>query len=71
MKHVYINGAKETSVATNEGALAVAAHNLYIGARATSDNTGQERFFSGSLDEIRIYNRALSMGEVRHLALRP
>ena len=71
MKHVYINGARETSVATNEGSLAVDAHNLYIGARATSGNTGPERFFSGSLDEMRICSRALSMGEVRYLARRP
>jgi hypothetical protein len=68
-KQIYINGALDQEVTTNAGvSIAATTHNTYIGARATSDNTGQEAFFTGLLDEIRVYNKALSPGEVEFLS---
>jgi hypothetical protein len=67
-KQIYINGAPEQEVTTTAGVIAATTHNTYIGARATSDNTAQEAFFTGLLDEIRVYNRALSAGEVEFLS---
>lgn len=36
-------------------------------ARANSGNTGREGFFTGVLDEVRIYDRALSAEEAAWL----
>jgi hypothetical protein len=40
----------------------------YIGARAQSTNTGQESFFTGMIDEVRVFNRALTGGEANFLS---
>jgi hypothetical protein len=44
------------------GSIADNGHQIEIG----DNNNGQ--FFSGSLDDVRIYNRALSAGEVKQLS---
>jgi hypothetical protein len=68
-KRIYINGAEDAVAATTAGGSIVATTmNTYVAARANSGNTGPETFFAGSLDEIRIYNRALSAGEVEYLS---
>jgi hypothetical protein len=69
-KSIYIDGALDRAVNLNSTVTKIAAttHNTYIGARATSDNTGQESFFTGMLDQILIYDRALSAGEAEFLA---
>jgi len=68
-KRIYINGGEDTVVTTNAATtIAAASHNVYIGARAVAANTGQEGFFGGILDEVRIYTRALSAGEVMYLS---
>jgi len=67
-KSIYINGVEDTVVATNPGTIGVTTHNTYIGARANAGNTAQEARFTGMLDEVRIYNRALTPGEVEFLA---
>jgi len=68
-KRIYINGVLDQEVTTTAGAkIAATTHNTYIGARANSGNTGQEAYFTGLLDEIRIYNKALSVGEVEFLS---
>jgi len=67
-KRIYINGSQDALVTTNAGTVAAANHNVCIGARANSGNNGQEGFFSGMLDEVRIYTRALSEGEVAYLS---
>jgi len=68
-KTIYVNGIPDTVVTTNAGAkVAATTHNTYIGARAVGGNTGPEAFFTGMLDDIRIYNRALSEAEARYLA---
>jgi hypothetical protein len=42
-------------------------HNTYIGARANAANTAKEGLFKGVLDQILIYNRALSASEAAFL----
>ena len=68
-KTIYINGIQDRVVTTTAGAhVAATTHNTYIGARANSGNTGQEALFTGLLDEIRVYNRALTAGEADFLS---
>jgi hypothetical protein len=67
-KRIYINGVEDTVVDTNPGTIGATTHNTYIGARANSGNTAQETRFTGMIDEVRIYNRPLSDGEVLFLA---
>jgi hypothetical protein len=69
VRSLYINGLLDIAVADG-GAVPAAAHNIYIGARATAANDGPERFFDGLIDEVRFYNRALSQAEAMGLAER-
>jgi hypothetical protein len=64
---VYVNGLVDVSV-SDSGVVAPTTHNTYIGARANSSNDGQEGFLTGSLDELRIYDRALTQEDVTWLA---
>ena len=59
---LYRNGTQVGSANNATGAIAV-DENWAIGARGT----GTERFFDGSIDDVRIYNRALSSEEVVQL----
>ena len=47
------------------GTIGVNNQNLYIGRAVPGFETGY--FFDGSIDDVRIYNRALSSGEVQQL----
>jgi hypothetical protein len=67
-KRIYVNGVQDALVTTTAGKVATTTHNTYIGARANSGNTGVEGLFTGLLDDIRIYSRALSAGEVEFLS---
>ena len=70
-KTLYINGVMSITGTTTAGnKIAATTHNTYIGARALADNSGPDTatFFTGSLDEIRIFNRALTAGEADFLS---
>jgi len=67
-KRIYINGVEDTVVDTDPGTIGATTHNTYIGARANAGNTAQEARFTGMIDEIRIYNRVLTPGEVEFLS---
>jgi hypothetical protein len=68
-KTVYYNAEKVSEVTVNEGgALLPSTFNASIGARANSDNTAFENRFGGMLDEVRVYNKALTDAEVKFLA---
>ena len=70
-KTIYINGIQDSVVTTTAGAhITATTHNTYIGARALADNTGPDTttFFTGLLDEIRVYNAALTAGEADYLS---
>ena len=55
---IYINGVLDYSVFYNDGALVT--NNIYFGA----DSSYQQGYFSGIIDDVRIYNRALSSNEI-------
>ncbi|MFA6897000.1 MAG: LamG domain-containing protein [Patescibacteria group bacterium] len=62
---IYINGVPENIVDQTNGALNVATNNLYIGEAI--DGVSGAIPFPGSIDDVRIYNRALSDDEIRQL----
>jgi len=60
---LYING--QDSTPAGAGTVVVASNkDLLIGATRNIANTLNTRFFNGSIDEVRIYNRGLSAQEV-------
>jgi hypothetical protein len=68
-KTLYLNGQPNISQTTTAGAkIAATTHNTYIGARANSGNSAPESLFTGMLDEVRVYNRALTSNEVFFLS---
>ena len=64
---IYINGVLDTQAAVPSQDVSSSAH-LYLGANHT-DQTAQN--FKGSMDELRIYNRALSVSEISTLSKAP
>ena len=63
---LYLNGLvdnRPSTGATNPLEMA-AGFDVTIGRR----HSGAQRWFPGSLDEVRLYNRALSAAEVAYLA---
>ncbi len=60
----YINGIEDPVTQEFSNPLGVTDESLIIG----SDPPGQNEWFHGKLDEIRIYNRALSESEIQLLA---
>ena len=68
-KSIYVNGNLDRAVNLTGTVTQIPAttHNTYIGARADNANTGQERFFTGSLDHILIYDKALTESEVKYI----
>ncbi len=61
---IYIDGQLDKFISAT-GNITVNANNLAIG----SEWNGLNRFFNGSIDDVRIYNRALSAEEVKQLYL--
>jgi hypothetical protein len=59
---VYVNGIEENRSADGSGSVNSATENLYIG-----QGYALNRPFNGSIDEVRIYNRALAPAEVKQL----
>ena len=57
--YIYLDGELDKSSAC-EGELGENKSDLYIGSRA-----GNERFLIGTVDEVRIYNRALTQAEIK------
>jgi hypothetical protein len=67
-KRLYINGVLDSAAGVNWARVNPCPHNVYIGARANGGNTGPEAFFNGMIDDVRIYDYALDLGQVRNLA---
>ncbi len=61
--YVYLNGVSDATPVTI-GSVADAAINVFIGSSQVSNNPSE--FFNGLIDEVRIYNRALSVEEIRY-----
>ncbi|MEK7499467.1 MAG: LamG domain-containing protein, partial [Patescibacteria group bacterium] len=69
--NIYVNGSLVTNVATAgtiPTSIPSATVNTRIGSRSNGDGgTGAVNFYNGSLDDVRIYNRALGATEVQKL----
>lgn len=63
----YVNGALHGSTVLNNGNIQ-GGKSLIIGAYSVNGGA-KSRFFNGSIDDVRIYNRALSAEEVKQLYL--
>ncbi|MGC9358385.1 MAG: LamG domain-containing protein, partial [Anaerolineae bacterium] len=66
MVTLYQNGISMTQPITAQSVIRVSDQPLYIGHRYEYNNAGR---FQGLMDNLRIYNRALSEGEIEHLVL--
>ena len=63
----YVNGAETNSAAPAQGVLDTNTHEVSIGSRQSS-SAGYDCNVKGLIDEVRIYNRALSPAEIVLLA---
>jgi len=59
-QYIYVDGTLETTT-TNTYNIGTAPTHLAIGARANSPS----RYFDGLIDEVKIYNKALSLAEIQ------
>ena len=68
-KAIYFNSEliRQIDLTGDNHVVAPTTHNTYIGARANRGNTGPESLFTGDIDEVRIYDKALTNGEVKFL----
>ena len=64
-KYIYINGKLDTT-GTTAGILAGQSAKVYIGA-VDSPSEGLHHFFNGEIDDVRIYDKALSAEEIQEL----
>ena len=60
---LYLNGKVEGSISTNKKPPSI-SHSLTMGLRTNSPNVYQD-YFNGIIDEVRIYNRALTTEEIK------
>jgi hypothetical protein len=67
-KKLYIDGVLDNDAGINSNPITMAGHNTYIGARATRENTGIERYFNGQIGDVRLYNLALTLKERLYLS---
>ncbi len=67
MKYIYFDGEQNAAWGTNPGTVTPATQKVYLGARSNEGNTAAEAFFKGMLDDVRIYSRALSSGEISRI----
>ena len=69
-KSIYIDGILDNTIEliSDNTKVGATTHNTYIGARANNANDGREGFFRGMLDQVLIYDDALTAGEARYLA---
>ena len=64
----YINGTEQAfSSGTGDIGTATASYSTLIGARHDSSESSSALYYTGSIDEVRVYNRALSGAEVSTL----
>jgi len=63
---MYLNGTKEESSTSTPPTIGDSQRSNYIGARNRDDGT-PEGFFEGSIDDVRVYDKALTSQEVTNL----
>jgi hypothetical protein len=69
-KTIYMNGVQDRQVTTDAGArIAPTTVHTFIGGRDSGSNAlDTATLFTGMLDEIRVYHRALTAGEAEFLS---
>jgi len=67
---VYVDGDKDGSIDLPEGydLSGTTQHNALLGAITSHPDSSLMKYFAGLLDEVAIYGRALTGGEIRYLA---
>lgn len=55
---MYLNGDQKAIISAT-GTMSAPASNLWLGARQSTN-----RYFNGSIDQVKIYNKALTAGEI-------
>lgn len=66
---VYSDGTLLYTTPVNGAGLCTSTNDLFFGADVVQSSTPNSRFFSGAMDEIGIWSRALSACEIRQLYL--
>jgi len=64
---LYVDGVLDVEIADTAG-IALNTYNVWIGGNEEDTGWKPYRLFDGMIDEVRIYDRALSEGEVSYLA---
>jgi hypothetical protein len=64
----YVDGIQKSRQTRNGGPLSKCDWDLCIGNSVVDYGTGEFLAFNGMIDEVRVYNRALSAGEIQSLA---
>ena len=62
--NLYINGVLDATASNAGGAITASTVPLRIGCRDNADGSGTERFFDGSIDEVKIYPFALTPEQI-------
>lgn len=65
---MYINGELDTTDVTDNSFDLSTRFNLSFGGSSSLAGLKPERFFSGSIDEVRVYNRTIALNEIRLIA---
>ena len=65
LSRIYLNGTELTTVAGNAQIFTTDAGPLYVGKRVYAPDVSN---FRGNIDDVRIYNKALSQNEIRQIA---
>lgn len=68
MLQLYINGALVSEIIDNTECTLPTDSPLFIGTRSTSFDNANNRPFSGAIDEVRIYNRFMTLAEIEELS---
>ena len=69
---IYVDGAdtvNDAATSKSDGSMDFSGQPFTIGARNLGTDGGPNTFFDGKIDEMRVYNRALSASEVKQLYL--
>ena len=64
---IFLNGAVSVNKTEVRPPCTTNRRLLTIGAKKSEEDTPAEAFFSGILDEVRIYSRALSQAEIQEV----
>lgn len=65
---LYIDGILKETISASSVSSGNTAKNVFIGASSGNDSTASGNYFHGSLNDIRIYNHALSVKEIKEIA---